>query len=62
MRGGRRRHATKMLGYILRRNVTAQRKHVNTVDLFEWLWSDAEDKVQTFRGVAKLRAYSKGDK
>ncbi|RDW74148.1 hypothetical protein BP5796_07590 [Coleophoma crateriformis] len=38
---------------------TVRRTHVNIIDLIEWGRSDNEDKVQTFRDVAQLRAYTK---
>ncbi|KAG9227929.1 hypothetical protein BJ875DRAFT_35716 [Amylocarpus encephaloides] len=37
----------------------ARRTHVNIVDLIEWGRSGSEEKVQTFRDVAELRAYTK---
>lgn len=37
----------------------ARRTHVNIVDLIEWGRSNSKEKVQTFRDVAKLRAYTK---
>jgi len=36
-----------------------RRTHVNIVDLIAWGRSGSEDKVQTFRDVAELRAYTK---
>ncbi|KAH8758844.1 hypothetical protein BGZ57DRAFT_944370 [Hyaloscypha finlandica] len=36
-----------------------RRTHVNIVDLIEWGRSGSEEKVQTFRDVAELRAYTK---
>lgn len=36
-----------------------RRTHVNIVDLIEWGRSGSEEKVETFRDVAGLRAYTK---
>jgi hypothetical protein len=45
--------------FMLTRVIGCTEGHVNIVDLIEWGRSGSEEKVQTFRDVAELRAYTK---